>query len=95
MTRRKRGRDKPRGRRRNRKKILPVLNIRAARKIGRHSAEVGLEPRHEPPRWDQRHEPFPEERALEDVLGLYIVEGKHYLRGKRKHEGTKEKEVAT
>ena len=89
MPRRKRGRDKPRGRSRNRKHDHPRLNTRATWMISQPKPEVQYETLTGPPRWEQRREPFPEDRALEDVLGMYIVEGKRNL------EGTKEKEVDT
>lgn len=83
MPRRKRGRAKPRGRRRDRSKDLPVLNIRAASKIGQPSAEVKPESRPESSRWRQGREPFPEDRTLEDVLGLYVMEGRHLVEKKK------------
>ena len=86
MTRRKRGRDKPRGRRRNRKKDLPQLNTQATWKIGQPRTEIQLEHRPESTPWEQRVKPFPESRALEDILGLYVMEVKHHLRGKKELE---------
>ena len=81
MPRRKRGRDKPRGRRRDRSQDLPRLNVRATRRIGQSRTEVKHDPRGvEPPRWEQRREPFPENRALEDVLALHVMEGKRHIR---------------
>ena len=95
MPRRKRGRDKPRGRRRDRSQDLPRLNIRATRRIGQTRKEVTHDPRRAAsPRWEQRREPFPEGRALEDIIVLDVIEGRHYLRVKRELEGAEEKDVA-
>jgi len=93
MPRRKRGRDKPQGRRRNRKNQgLFVLNTQAAWKIGEPKPNFKPDPlvdceQHR----EQRRAPYPEGRALEDVLVLDIIEGRHYLRGKK---GVEENDVA-
>jgi len=95
MPRRKRGRDKPRGKRRNRSKDLPRLNIRAALRRDEPRSNIRHDPlTEEADRWKRRNRPASEGRTIEDILGLNVMEGKPPFREKRELKGAEEKDVA-
>lgn len=83
MPRRKKGRDKAHGKRRNRQKEKGfTLNVRPYRGP---KDEVYVPREHTP--WEQRRTLQPTERTLEDVIGLEVLRGKENpLKPKRGEE---------
>jgi len=77
---------KPSRRRKNRTKDLPKLNVRAAWRIGEPRPDIKPDPLVETvDRWEQRKKPASGDRAFEDALGMYLLEGRIYV-GRKKGE---------
>ena len=72
--------------RRKKKRYLPKLNIKPRWRIGEPKPNIRPDPLAESAGpWEQKREPFPEGRSVEDSLGLFYVERKRkfYLRKKK------------